>query len=55
MTILRDFGFEGITTKLLETNGVHNLGNLLSLATDVHGFFDKLELWFESTDEVRYS
>lgn len=55
MSILRDFGLESIATKLLGTNGVHDLGNLLSLATDAHGFFDRLELWFESTNEVRHS
>jgi len=52
MSILRDFGLESLTQELLATDGAHDLGNLLSLASDVHAHFDNLELWFEGTDEV---
>jgi len=55
MSILRHFGLENIADELLADDGVHNLGNLLSLGTDVHDRFDNLELWFEGTDEVHYS
>ncbi|KAF9778920.1 hypothetical protein BJ322DRAFT_1113799 [Thelephora terrestris] len=32
-------------------NGIHNLGNILSLESNVHQYFEKLELWFEGTNE----
>jgi len=50
MTVLKDFGLGSLTQKLLAIDGVHDLGNLLSLASDVHAHFDNLELWFEGTD-----
>ena len=53
MAILEHLGFESLANELLEAGGIHNLGNLLSLAQDAHAFFNKLELWFEGTDEVR--
>ncbi|KAF9654326.1 hypothetical protein BDM02DRAFT_3106658 [Thelephora ganbajun] len=51
MSILRDFGLESHAQELLAPDGVHNLGNLLSLAQEVHTYFDNLDLWFEGTDE----
>jgi len=54
MAVLKSFGCENLVDELLAKNGVHNLGNLLSLTPDIHGFFDNLELWFEGTEEVRH-
>ena len=55
MAILSHFGLGSIVDELLPTNGVHDIGNLLSLEINVHDRFDNLELWFEATDEVRHS
>jgi len=55
MSVLVCFGFTSIAGELLAEVGVHNLGNLLSLETEVPNKFDNLDLWFEGTDEVRYS
>jgi hypothetical protein len=52
IAILRHFGLETLAQRLLEEDGVHSLGNLLSLAPEVYDLFDGLCLWFESTDEV---
>jgi len=53
MAFLRGFGLQSLVDELLAVDGVHNLGNLLSLTFDIHCIFDKLMLWFEGTDEVR--
>jgi len=45
LPILRDFGLEGLAQGLLAVGGVHSLGNLLSLGTNVHRHFDCLELY----------
>jgi hypothetical protein len=55
MTILEYFGLESLVKELLAADGVHNLGNLLSLQSNIHTYFDNLDLWFEGTDVVRYS
>jgi len=52
MAILKNFGLESLADELLVADGVHNLGNLLSLSPEMHIFFDRLTLWFEATDEV---
>ena len=52
MSILRHFGLESLARELLAADGVHDLGNLLSLSPHVHTHFDNLELWFESTDKA---
>ena len=54
MAVLGDFGL-GDLGRELKADGVHSLGNLLSLGVDVHRRFDKLKLWFEATDQVRCS
>jgi len=55
LPILGDFGLEGLTQELLAVDGVHSLGNLLSLGIDVQSRFGCLELWFEGTCEVCHS
>jgi len=54
MAVLSHFGLEGLVDEFLAANGVHNLGNLLSLEPNIHTKFDNLNLWFEGTAEVRY-
>lgn len=49
------FGPGRIIQALLVGNGVHNLGNLISLEPHCRGCFNNLELWFEATDEVCHS
>lgn len=52
ISILKYLGLGGLADELLVTDGVHNLGNLLSLGTGLHVHFASLNLWFEGTDEV---
>ena len=52
--LLRSFGFEELAQSLLTQDGVHRLGNLLSLDPICHRNFDNLNLWFEQTDVVCY-
>ena len=52
--ILWYFGHKDLASEFLAADGVHNLGNLLSLSSDMHSQFDSLGLWFEATDAVRY-
>jgi hypothetical protein len=53
MSLLESFGLGGLVQSLLAEGGVHRLGNLLSLEPNCHGYFDKLQMWFEHTEEVR--
>ena len=54
MALLRHFGLESLTQEHL-VDGVHDPGNLHSIEDFIHTHFDNLELWFEGTNEVRYS
>ena len=54
MTLLKSFGLVGLVDSLLPRNGVHRIGNLLSLDPICHRNFDNLNLWFEQTDVVCY-
>jgi len=54
MSFLIAFGLGGLAHDLLATDGAHDLGNLLSLENGVHADFDRLNLWFESTDEPNH-
>ena len=53
MSILKSFGVEHLAEQLLERDGVHVPANLLSLDSYMHGYFDKLNLWFESASKVQ--
>lgn len=53
LAILTNFGLEALINKFLE-DGVHGLGNLLSLSHDVHCDFNTMELWLEGAGEVCY-
>jgi len=55
VSILKYFGLEDLAQEFLTENGDHNLGNLLSLDYNPDRYFDGFRLWFEGTDEVRYS
>ena len=55
MAILSHFGLNSLVSELLAKDGVHDTGNLLSLESNIHSMFDKLNLWFEGTDEVCHS
>ena len=52
MSILKCFGLDDLADSLLKENGVHRLGNLLSLEPNCHRNFDNLDLWFDQTDKV---
>jgi len=54
MAILQCFGHKDLADKLLAADGVHHLGNLLSLSAEMHSEFGSLGLWFEPTKVVRY-
>jgi len=48
-------GFSELTDAFKRTGGVHRVWNLLSLESQTHSKFDRLNLWFESTHQVCYS
>lgn len=52
MAILKTFGLDHLYEKLLPENGVHDVGNVLTLEHNCHRDFDRLNLWLEATDEV---
>ena len=52
IAILSNFGLEDLVQRLQPKNGVHYLGNVLSLDPTCHVHFNHLRLWFESTTEV---
>lgn len=54
MAILKDFGLGSLVDGLIAADGVHDLGNILSLSPDMHSHFDELSMWFEATDMVCY-
>lgn len=54
VAILKHFGLTSLADEFL-TDGVHDLGNLLSLQSEIRNKFDRLDLWFESADKVRHS
>jgi len=51
MSLLSSFGLYELVDSLLAEGGVHRLGNLLSLDSICHEYFDELNLWFEHTEE----
>lgn len=53
MSILRNFGLEDLAQRLTQ-NGVYGLGNLISLDTTSSFYLNRLNLWFERTDEVHH-
>ena len=55
MAVLSHFGLENLVSDLLAKDGVHDTGNLLSLEPNIHIRFDRLNLWFEGTEEVCHS
>ena len=52
MAILKMFGHSDLYTRLLAQDGIHHVGNLLSLELNCHNSFDHLKIWFEATEEV---
>lgn len=54
MALLEGFGFSHFAEAFEKTGGVHKLWNLLSLEPNLHAKFDRLDLWFERTSQVRY-
>ena len=52
LTIMESFGLGDLVDSFLSQNGVHHLGDLLSLVPICH--FERLNLWFEHTGEVRH-
>jgi len=52
ISLLEYFGLGCLANKLLAEDGVHHLGNLLSLSPDTGFQFTHLYLWFEATDVV---
>ena len=54
ITILKGFGLHDLIRTFLVQDGVHDLGNLISLDSYCRDYFDNLELWFETTDEVHH-
>ena len=54
IAIFKDFGLESLADELLAADGVHHLGNLLSLSSEIRYQFNSLGLWFEATDTVCY-
>jgi hypothetical protein len=54
-TMLELFGFSELTDAFKRPGGVHRVWNLLSLESQTHSKFDRLNLWFESTHQVCYS
>ena len=55
MAMLEQFGFSNLTEAFKQSGGVHQVWNLLSLEYNLHSKFNRLELWFESTDKVCHS
>ena len=54
LTIMGFFGLGDLVDSFVLRNGVHCLENLLSLDPICHADFDRLNLWFEHTGEVRH-
>ena len=55
LSIMEFFGLGDLVDSFLSQNGVHHLGNLLSLDPICHADFERLNLLFEHTGEVRHS
>lgn len=54
LSILRGFVLENLAHELLQEDGVHGPGNLLSLEPTTYIYFDNLDLCFEATDKVHH-
>ena len=54
MATLIHLGLGDLAEEFLGTDGIHDLGNMLSLEFTVHTRFNNLGLWFEGTQEVRH-
>ncbi|KAG6378378.1 hypothetical protein JVT61DRAFT_12633 [Boletus reticuloceps] len=52
MAILESFGFSEFTKAFKQSGGIHQVWNLLSLQHDINYNFGKLDMWFESTDQL---
>jgi len=55
MDILIDLGLGDLAGEFLGADGIHDLGNMLSLEYTSYIGFSSLNLWFEGTQEVRHS
>ncbi|KIK70280.1 hypothetical protein GYMLUDRAFT_236686 [Collybiopsis luxurians FD-317 M1] len=51
MATLKQFRLNHLVDELIHEGGVHSLRNLLSLIQPLHEAFDRLDLWFDQTDE----
>ena len=54
MALLENVGFSQITEAFKQNGGAHEVWNLLSLDLNLHDKFDRLDLWFERTIQVRH-
>ena len=55
MAVLDSFGFSQFTEAFRKSGGVHEVWNLLSLDHNLHQTFDRLGMWFEGAEKVRYT
>ena len=49
---MEKFGQHGFRDELDGSN-IHRLGNIMTIAHDLHTHFDRLELWLEAVDVSR--
>ena len=54
MATLIHLGLGDFAEEFLGEDGIHDLGNMLSLESIVYIGFSDLDLWFEGTQEVRH-
>lgn len=53
LSVLTAPRLDDLIKSLAIRDGIHSLGNLLSLNVNCRDWFDNLELWFERTTDVR--
>jgi hypothetical protein len=55
LSILQSFHLDHLVEELSKKDGIHSLRNILSLIWPLHEAFDRLDLWFDETEEVTKS
>ena len=50
LAVLKELGLDAFVEEMVKRDGIHHLSNILTMASHLHGLFDRLELWLESTE-----
>ena len=54
LAVMGIFRLKALISELVQSNGVHSVKNVITLAHDIHVVFDSLDVWFDQTEKVSH-